>query len=150
VSDFGVTGADAFFRLSKALKEAGKAELRKELNKGMREASKPLIRQARAAALRELPHRGGLAQRIAKAPMRAQVRTGAETAGVRIVTTSHDTAATDSGRLRHPVYGHKDRYVEQQVTPGWFSQTLSNGAPAVRPELEKAIQSVIDKVIRGG
>src|SRR5438874_1699427 len=118
-----VQGADDFYKLSKALKAAGQAELRKELNKSMRDAAKPLLPKVRAAAAASLPRKNGLNQRIAKKPFRVQTRTGASTAGVRIVGTNVDPRI-DEGRLYHPVFGRTPGVV-QRVTPGYFSETLS-------------------------
>lgn len=149
MTDFAIDGADQFLKLSKALKEAGHANLRKELNKGMRDASKPLIKAARAEALRRLPSRGGLAARIAKAPQRVQTRTGADP-GVRIVVGANGLAArtADSGTVRHPVFGNKTVWVVQPVRSGWFSDPMEAGAPVVRRNLEDALEQMAAKVVR--
>ena len=152
MSDFEVKGADQFLRLSKALKQAGRTELRKELTKGLRDGARPLIPLARAAARQQIPHRGGLADLVAREPMRVQVRTGAKTAGVRIVVGNRRGAAraTNAGLLRHPVFGTAV-CVSQRVTEsaGWFDETLTRNAPIVRPELERALQRVADRVVKG-
>ncbi len=148
MSDFEVRGADQFLALSRALKAAGRSELRKELNKGMRDAAKPLIAKSRAAALAKLPSRGGFAAMVAKEPQRVQVRTGAATAGVRIVVGKRrgGAQAANGGRLRHPVFG-TDTFVTQDVPPGWFDDTMRAGAPVVRPELEAAMERVAQRVV---
>lgn len=146
MSDVEVRGED-FYRLSRALKNAGRADLRRELNKALRNATKPLIAKTRAAALRDLPQRGGLAASVAKAPQRVQVRTGAQTAGVRIVA-SGSVKGANSGVVRHPVYGRRDVFVEQQVPGGWFDQTLSESAPEVRPHIQSAMEAVAEQVVR--
>lgn len=148
--DFSMEGAEQFYRLSKALKTAGETELRKELNKGLRNAAKPLIKDTRATALRILPKRGGLAQIVAKEPQRVQVRTGDKTAGVRIVVGKKRGAAraTNRGIVRHPVFGIRTAWVTQRVKPGWFDDTLAEQGPGkVRPELDAAIQRVADQVV---
>lgn len=148
MSDFEVRGADDFHRLSKALKHAGRGELRKELNAGFRAAAKPLIAKSRQEALRRLPSRGGLARRVARAPQRVQVRTGDATAGVRIVIPKSNSGARAANRgvVRHPVFGDEP-YVDQAVPPGWFDDPMQSGAPTVRPELEKAMHRVADKIV---
>ena len=147
--DFEVRGADQFLKLSKALKHAGRTELRKELHKGLRDGAKPLIPKARAEALRRLPSSGGLAKQIAKEPMRVQVRTG-RTPGVRIVVGRKRGGARQANRgvIRHPVFGNRDVWVDQKVPPGWFDDPLRKGAPGVRPELEKAIDRIADRIVR--
>lgn len=157
--DFRVTGANDFLKLSKALKVAGRTEMRKELNKGMRDAAKPLAKEAKQAALETFPARGGLAKRESKIPFRPQTRTGA-TPGVRIVAPGKyvvGKTVNASGRFRHPVHADPDktrrewRWVNQQVPggQGWFDRRMEAGAPAIRKELEKAMEAVAQKIIEG-
>lgn len=147
--DFEIRGADQFLALSKALKHAGRTELRKELNKGMRDGAKPLIPKARAEALSRLPKSGGLAAQIAREPMRVQTRTGRDP-GVRIVVGKKRGGARQANRgaIRHPVFGNRDVWVEQQVPAGWFDDPMRSGARSVRPALEQAIENVAAKVVR--
>jgi hypothetical protein len=148
-----VRGGDDFYRLSKALKAAGLTELRKELNKELRKAAKPLIPVTRAVARRVVPEAGGLAAAVVKARQRVQVRTGAQTAGVRITVSSNRSAArslNDTGTVRHPVHG-SDRWVTQQVpgAKGWFDETLNREAPDVAvPAIEAAIEAVAERIVR--
>lgn len=147
--DFEIRGADQFLALSKALKHAGRGELRKELNKGMKKAAKPLIAESKKAALAKLPQRGGLARQVAKEPHRVQTRTG-RVPGVRIVVGKKRGGArsTNRGFIRHPVFGNRENWVTQEVPPGWFDVTMKAGAPVVRPELQQAIERVADQVVR--
>jgi hypothetical protein len=152
MSDFEINGADQFLKLSKALKAAGATQLRKELNKGLRQATKPLIADTRASALEHLPKAGGLAALVAKSPQRVRVTTGKDP-GVSIVVAGGKKSGAygaEIGVVRHPVFGHKDRFVSQNVKPGWFSEPLAAGASKVLPELEKAIDAVMGEVIRNG
>lgn len=147
MSDFEVTGADQFLRLSKALKNAGKTDLRKELTKGLRDATKPLIADTRSATSR-LPQSGGLANLVAKSPQRVQVRTGRDP-GVRIVVPRNRSGARGANRgvIRHPVFGNRRVWVNQKVPSGWFDEPLRDGAPVVRRHLEEALHVVAEKVI---
>ena len=147
---FEVRGADQFLRFSKALKHAGRTELRKELNRGMRTAAKPLIAKTRAEALRRLPQRGGFARQVATEPQRIQVRTGAKTAGVRVVVGKKrgGAKAANRGVIRHPVFGNRDVWVNQSVKPGWFDEPLKDSAPAIRRELLQAMHDVAERVVR--
>lgn len=147
MANFEVRGSEDFAKLSRALKEAGRGELRKELNKALRKAAKPLIAKTRDAARTQLPHRGGLANAVAKAPQRVQIRTGATTAGIRIVA-SGPVRGANAGRIRHPVYGNRTVFVEQDVPGGWFDETLSHSADEVIPAIEAAMNDVIEKVVR--
>lgn len=153
--DFEIRGAEDFYALSKALKAAGRLELRRELNAEMRKAAKPLIAKTRAAALEKLPHRGGLAAQVAKEPQRVQVRTGQATAGVRIVVGRKKGGAqsANKGVIRHPVFarGGKEKvWVNQTVPSGWFDDTLQHWAPIIaRPAVEAAMSNIVEKVVRG-
>lgn len=149
MTDFDITGADDFLRLSKALKAAGRTEMRKELHKGLRVAAKPLIPKARAEALARLPQRGGLARQVAKEPARVQVRTG-RTPGVRIVVGKKRGGARQANRgfIRHPVFGNRNVWVSQKVPPGWFDDPMRASAPAIRRDLADAIEAVAAQVVR--
>lgn len=150
--DVRVEGADKFLAVSKALKAAGQTELRKELNKNIRDEIKPLIGKTRAAARRDLPKAGGLADIVAKAPQRVQVRTGEKTAGARLVVGKRrgsGARAANVGKIKHPVFGNRNRWVEQKIdSEGWFDKTLEAEAPAILPAVERAIESVAEKIAR--
>jgi hypothetical protein len=150
-------GASDFFKLSKALKAAGQKGLRDELHKSVTEAAKPLIPKVREAARRELPAAGGLNERIAKKPYRAQARTGIKTAGVRITGSKVDPRINNAGRIGHPVFGRKGKaknggrnFVVQTVpsAKGYFDETLSREGPAVREAVVAAMREFTDRIVR--
>lgn len=151
-----VKGTNDFLALSKALKEAGRTELRKELHKAMRDTAKPLIPEVRDAAREKLPHGGGLNRRIAKKSYRSQVRTGARTAGVRIVGSKVDPRINE-GRVWHPVFGREGKpanggrnSVVQDVpeAKGYFSETLEKSGPEVRDALLQTLTDFTDRIVR--
>jgi hypothetical protein len=144
--DVEVHGADAFLALSKHLKAIGETELRKELHRGLRQAAKPIIQAQKEAAARDLPQRGGLAKRVARSRITASVKTGRDP-GVSIKTRR---TSTDTGRLRHPVFGNRERWVTQTVDKGWFSETpYEAGRVAdVRREIERVLVDVAQEVAR--
>lgn len=148
--DFRVDGAEQMFALAKSLKAAGEKDLRRELNRRMRAAAKPLIPKTRAAARSVLPTRGGLADSVAKAPQRVSVRTTrAKSAGVTMVVGKRrgsGARSADEGTIRHPVFGQG--WVDQPVTPGWFTGTLEREADSVLPAVRDALRDVANGVIR--
>jgi hypothetical protein len=150
VAELSTRGGDAFLRLSKRMKAAGQTELRKELHRAMRNAAKPLIPQVREAARGSLPKRGGLNERIARKPYRAQVRTGAKTAGVRIAGSKVDPRI-NQGRVWHPVFGRRLPIPPQQVPAarGYFDDTLRGSGPAVRNELRRTLVSFAEQIAAG-
>lgn len=149
-ADFQVTGADQFLRLSKALKAAGRKELRNKLNQGMRTGAKPLIPLMKQAALDELPSRGGLNREVAKRPVRAVTRTGA-TAGVKIVMAKTQPGYNE-GVIRRPVFereGKPTAWVTQRIGPGhWFDETATENLDKVLPALEKAMNDVLEEIVQ--
>lgn len=152
MSDFEVRGADDFLRLSKALKAAGRAELRKELHKALRAAVKAHTPKAESALAEHLPYLRGRQKAVTQA---VQVKTGRDpgvTVGVRFGSkrSSNARLANREGRFRHPVFGNRSTWVDQPVpgAKGWFDRVWEESAPEVRDQLEKAIQDVAEKVVR--
>ena len=148
-----VTGAEGLARLARAVKAAGRNDLRKDLLRGVRKGSKPMIPDARAAAAESLPHRGGLAADVAGAKWVVRTRMQGRGAGVRITGTwtsegrLHDLSKLDTGLLRHPVYGHrKQRWQAQAIRPRWFSDAMEALAPEIRDELLEVIDEVAQRL----
>jgi hypothetical protein len=138
--DIRVVGANELAELAAKLKRAGNNELRKELLRGIRTAARPMV--TREAARRELPRRGGLAERIAKSKITTRTRTSRTRPGVRVVGMSgYDLDAIDKGVVRHPTYGHGP-WVAQRVKAGWFTDTLEHESKHVRKELRQAIDRI--------
>lgn len=147
-------GAEDFLRLSKAMKGSA-PELRKELNKALRTAAKPIIPKIRQSARSNLPREGGLNERFAKKPLRAAVRTGEKTAGVRIQGTKTDPRVNAQGRVAHPVFGRPRSTVVQQVPSavGYFDRPAQDSAPQVRSELVAVLadfKKQLEAKTRGG
>lgn len=149
---FEVSGADQFLALSKALKNAGHKELRKTLNKNIKTAVKPLIAETRAEARRTLPHRGGYGALVARAPQRIQVRTGAQTAGVRLVVARDRSSArrANMGVIRHPVFGNREVWVDQRLAvKGWFDVPAKAARPRILSAVEAALADTVSDIVRG-
>ena len=145
MSDFQVTGADEFLRLSKALKNAGRTEMRRDLNKAMKKASKPLVKVARDAFRAELPSSGGLGAFVAGKRTAVTTRTGKDP-GVVVKVAKQDPRLDGSGRLVHPVFGRGS--VVQQVPAGIFSRAMQAEAPAIRKDLEQALEDIAARIVR--
>lgn len=148
MSDFEVKGADEFLKLSKALKGAGRTELRKELNKRIKAAAKPAIQNVKDAALAGLPQRGGAGAFFARKKATVVTATGKDP-GVKVRFAKADQRLDTEGRLSHPVFGRKGTRAVTRIRPGVLSEGFQKTAPEVRDEIEKAIQSVADDIVRG-
>lgn len=132
------------------LKAEGVKGQRVELLRGLRTAAKPLIVDVQAAAREKLPHGGGLNEQVAGQKVTVSVRTGAKTAGVRLVTRAPDTAMTDAGFVRHPTFGRrgKGQWRTQQIpkAAGWWSQTLAHAGPKVTPYLVAHMRLIASRI----
>jgi hypothetical protein len=141
--------------LSKALRDAGERDLRRELYAGLNRATKPMMRAARVRMLRDLPHKGGLNRRAAKARMSTQQRRSRSgdpqihirgRAGAQAV----DLRAIDSGLIRHPVFGRDDSWVMQRITAGTWTYAMLSEAPHARREIEASLDDVAAKLDKVG
>ena len=128
-----VTGGEEVRALSLRLKAAGEVGLRLRMRAAMRATTANAARAAQAAEIATLPHGGGLGEWVAAAKPSTQILTGPRSAGVRLVQrkTGHDLASLNRGRLRHPVYGNRKNWVDQQVPSGWWDRALEAYGPAV-------------------
>lgn len=156
MSDFSVTGANDFLRLSKALKAAGRTDTRKALHKGLRDVAnrvKPDVAKTLSDALPS-----GLASKGVRVKQAVQVKTGTNP-GVTVVVrygkagsslgAANAQRINQTGTFRHPVYG-SNRWVNQSVPAGlgWFDKGWSNRAPLIRAELALVLEQVADDIVK--
>lgn len=143
-----VSGSRQLAELAARLKVAGARDLRLQLLRGMKAAAKPLVPKVQDAARNQLPKRGGLNEHVGGQRVSVSVRTGARTAGVRLTTTAPDTQQTDSGIVRHPVFGNRKKWVVQKIpaATGWWSATLEREGPSTAPHLLEAMEVVAAQV----
>lgn len=55
-----------------------------------------------------------------------------------------DLRALNEGRLRHPLFGDRRYWYQQQVAPGWFDRPIEANLPA----FERAISVGVDNIVR--
>lgn len=151
-----MTGADEFLRLSKALKLAGRGDMRKALHKGLRDVVNEVKPKAAEALADSLP--SGLRGRGRAVKQAVQVKTGHD-AGVSVavrygkagrgIGAANAQRINRTGSFRHPVYG-SDRWVSQDTRggDGWFDKTYENAAPEMRAALEKVLECVLDDIVK--
>lgn len=150
MADVSVTGADKFAAVAKALKQVGDKELQKELYSSINRATKPMRAEAKKSAEQNLPRSGGLNKRVARARMSTRRRAG-RNPGVKIVATGmSQLGLIDRGRVRHPVFGHRDRMVNQSIPQArdWFTKPMEDGAKDVRREIVKTLDDIAKKLAR--
>jgi len=145
------SGSAQLAALAARLKVTGEKGLRTQLLRGLKSGADPLVKAVAEAARSQLPRGGGLNEQVAGQKVKVQVRTGARTAGVRLTTTAPDTAWTDSGFVRHPVFGNRKKWVTEQIpaAKGWWSQTLADGGSNVTPELLKVMEETATAIQAG-
>jgi hypothetical protein len=149
--DIRITGAEKLRDVGKRLRAVGPdgKELRKEFFRGMQRAGKPLKQAAIIGARRDLPHRGGLAEDVAKSGFSIKTRTAGNGVGVKVVAKGRKVrglGALDRGRLRHPVYGNREVWVIQKVRPAWFTDALAAQAEPVQREMLAAMDATLRKI----
>ena len=146
-SDFEVRGAQDLARLSKRLKDAGRNDLRKELLRGVRESGASTVLEIRDSALENLPRRGGLAEKVSAE--KASVRSTWAAGGARVSLRRKRGRGLNEGRLRHPVYGNRDVWVQQPVNRNWFDDPIRDAAPTIRKRIELVVKTVNYKFTKG-
>lgn len=149
--DIKVTGADNFQDLAKALKEAGRKDLQKELYAGINRAVKPLTADVKDAVGDYVPNRGGAADAVqAEFKVKTRRRAAGRNPAIFLLGTAgkRDVSSLNRGRLRHPLYGNRRRWYNTAIKPGFWTITLEGGAERVRIELVQALDNVAVKVGR--
>jgi hypothetical protein len=141
--DITIVGANQLDDLAKKLKAAGETGkgLRKELLKGLREGAKPLKVAVKESAEDVLPHRIAV---TVKKGVSIRTRATGRQAGVRVIAKRG--RGLNDGRLRHPLFGNRKRWFQQDIKKGWFTTPLEEGAPEVRKELLKVIDHIAKKL----
>ncbi len=146
-------GAEAFYRLSKRLKEVGgtgKGSLRNEMEKAVKKAAKPLPQAVKAEAAKRFPKRGGLSKIMGKRTPKVETRTGVLTAGVRVRDPQSDPRMSTQGRIYHPLFGKPGSDVVQIVpaVKGYFEESMQDKAPQVRDEITDVLAGFTQRITR--
>lgn len=141
----GVDGAEQLRLLGTRFKAAGNGDLKKELLAGIRVAVKKMIPAVQQGAHDRLPHSGGLADRVAGQKFAA--RTSLASGKVSLTGSGMKSLTDiDKGRLRHPVFGDRDVWKQQSVTPGFFSGPIESHLPTVHAEIDDVLSSLAKKL----
>lgn len=134
-------------QLGDAYKAADKV-IQKRLRTGLQAAGKPLAERVVREGSDAMPHRGGLAARIAasRPGITASLAAKNVSVSVRITNRQKDAlGALDGGTLRHPVF-KTGAWVAQSVPANQFSEAFKRGAPAatdaVNAEIGKALGEI--------
>ncbi len=138
------------------LRRAGDTELVREVTRAMRDAVIPVQDEIRTGLAPKLPNRYA-AELDADLRLGVSVRTNERNPGVSLTATTRSGRARklrylDEGRLTHPVYGNREVWrtqVEPSVQPGIVTGPCEAGGPRVRAGIEKALEDVAAKAVKG-
>jgi hypothetical protein len=146
-----ISGPEALERLSRRLKDVGagisqEGSLRKELSQAIMKSTAPLKIAIPESADKSLPRHGGLNRDIAGSKITTRRRTYSRGTGVRVETrNAYAIGKINQGHVRHRVYGH-NVWVTQEVTPGFWDRPIKEIGPAVRVELEVALNKIVKRI----
>lgn len=137
-------GVDQLRALSRRLKDFGDKGLQREFTREITIVLKPLRKEALPqSAMTTLPRHGGLNAKVAKTTFRVQRKTGVRIAGIRLVARyMYNILRMDRGRNRHKVFarpGVKTVWVNQNITPGWFTNPTNAAKPDVQAGMTRAM-----------
>lgn len=147
--------ADDLDRLVTNIKTHGnRKELEKQLRGGLNRASKDIRGQLTEVIPAVLPSRGGLANTIHEATKSRTSVKGGKWAGISMVFSAkgHDIRTITGKRLRHPVFGNRSVWVEQQtkgVEPAVWAAAIEDQTPEIRRALVSVLNDVTRKMVSG-
>lgn len=166
VSDIRITNTGSLLELQRRLRAAGHENLRASMQRRLRHAAEPL-RDDLQSAIRGLdissqgargrPGGPSPTTRPLRASIAAAIRISVRTAGnpgARVwldkgalppdLPMSVPNELNEKGKVRHPVYGNRRRWVQQNATPMWWDSTVREG----RPRMDREAARVLDDVRR--
>lgn len=138
-------------RLAKRLADAGRGDLKRELDRAVRKAAVPMVAAVKEAAL-SLPAETGQSTGL-RAAIAAASRFSNTAAGVRVITDAKRMpkgqgtlpAHAENGVWRHPVFG-SGTWVTQTSRANWFLGACLGEADTVNAEIERAMGKVARQI----
>lgn len=165
VRDVRILGTGQLLQIQRQLRRAGQENIRASMQRRIRRAAEPLrdeiqgvIRNlAITSQARGTGKRGGpspttrpLRTSIAEA-VRISVRTTSGSAGARVWIDKNllprdipmgVVNRLNEGRLRHPVFGNRRRWVQQSTAPLWWDRTVRGHLPRMEREVARVLDDV--------
>lgn len=165
VGSVQISGTGQLIELSRRLHAAGGPRLKQNMQRRIRRAAEPL-RTDMQQTIRNLPinaeprkagSRGGPSptSRPLRATVAEAVRLSVRTSGTPGARVWVDRASLPSdlrnmpwvlnssnGRIRHPVFGNKKRWVNQWTTPLWWDKVVRAHQPRMRAEVSRVLDDV--------
>jgi hypothetical protein len=150
-------GAEALYLLAGRLKDTGEVGLRRELDKAIRDAARPVLAEIRRGLPDYLPDpyavvlgedlQLSLSERTTDSNPGVQLRATTRGRGGRRRIRRLD----DTGVLWHPLFGNRKRWYGQtsHVRAGFFTDPAQRSAPQVRDAILSAMSDVASRVTGG-
>lgn len=160
--DLSVKGAEQFRDLSKALRKAGRGDLKRNLTRNIRRAGRPVEADLRAAVMsvQVSSSKGGTARPDTSTGLRARtaraIGTSVTQNGIRLRVNEKkvgpygrslprylDGSIAKYSRWRHPVFGRPTAWAEQSGS-AWFFSTIRSRVGTFR----RAVLDAMDDTTR--
>lgn len=148
--------------IARHLRLAGEGELVTELTRAIRDAVDPAKDQILDGLDTYLPNRYAgtissdlnLRVSVSTSERDPRVTLSAQAAGIsgggRTTRGRRRIVRLDGGLLEHPLFGDKEHWYKQAVTPGFFSKPARAASPRVREEIYQALEDVAAKAASKG
>jgi hypothetical protein len=164
-----IIGTGQLIEMSRKLKAAGGPKVKANFTRRIRRAAEPLKADIQAT-IRDLPinpeprkagSRGGPSptSRPLRATVAQAVRLSVRTAGSPGARLWIDRAALPAdlqdmpgamnkpnGRIRHPVFGNKKKWVNKWTTPLWWDKTVARHMPRIEREVARVVDDVQNRL----
>jgi hypothetical protein len=118
----------------------------------MRDAVVPVQEQIREGLKPHLPDVYA-AELDADLRLGVNVRTNERDPGVAVtgqaIAKTRKLRSLDGGEIHHPLWGDREHWYRQEVTPGWFTGPAEAGGPRVRAAIERALEDVAGRAVKG-
>lgn len=143
-----------FAALAMRLRYAAGGGLRDDLYKAVNDAAMPVIAGIRDGLEVRHPRRYFAETLDPDLALTVSKRTAGSEPGVRITARTRGTRRRirqlDGGVLDHPLWGDRDHWYRQDVTPGWFSGPARRAGPAAREEILSAMRRTAGQITGKG
>lgn len=152
-ADLRIEGSEKLGALSEALRRYGVTELEGDLYKGIVKSVEPLVQAVKTSLKDYLPDR--YAEQLAASLVDKAVRLAGSNPGVRLAATAktprdkqRDLKSLNRGRLRHPLYGNRGWWYDQDVKKGFWDEPLIDASAAVERELIKVLDNIAKELAK--
>jgi hypothetical protein len=144
-----VEGAADIRRTARALRDAGRGDLERDMGKAIRKAASTIVKPAIVARAGEmLPN-----EYAAVFAPSLQMRISSTRAGIVSLRVEakgkkdlRDAAAVDAGQLRHPLFGNRGHWYVTKVKPGFATGAVDETADQVADAVGDAIDKIVVEV----